>query len=252
MKRLVLLIIFGFSLIDGYSQIWRSRRYEVWGAVSVLQYYGDIGGTADKNNLMGLKDISLKSNRPGIAVGGIYRYNDRWYFQASNTLGFLAQTDKGSRNAARNFAFSTVIDELSVQAMYFFIREDDKSYSFSILNASSWHRKMNQPLSFYGLAGVGGIFFHVSPKNSFIGSDRFVRKSASLSIPIGVGGKFSLTPEYAFAMELIARYTFSDYLDGLNPPTSKFKDIYYQINFKFIYRIPKSKRSSNPFLLHRF
>jgi len=249
MKRLALFTLLGLFFNEGYSQLWKYQRIEVWGAVSVLQYFGDIGGSADRNNLYGLKDVNLKSNRPGVSFGGIYRYNERWYFQASNTLGFLAQTDKDSRNSLRNFSFLTIIDELSIQGMYFFIKEDDKNYSFSILATRGGGKRMNQPFSFYAFAGIGGIYSKTTPKDDFVGSVRFTgNKNASISVPIGLGGKFALTPGFAVAMDISARYTFTDYLDGLTTPTSKYKDIYYQINVKVIYRLPRSKRISNPSL----
>jgi len=215
----------------------------VWGAASVYQYFGDIGGTADKNNLMGLKDISFGANRPGISIGGIYRYDERWYFQVSNSFGFFTQTDKGSRNETRNYAFTTIANETSIQGMYFILKENNRNYSFSIINRRGGE---NQPLSIYAFAGLASVYYSVTPKESLDGSPRFVGdKHLSVAFPIGLGAKFSFTPEFSVGLDLGGRYTLTDYLDGFSSVYSKHKDLYYILNVKAIYRLPKAKPRPN-------
>lgn len=227
-------------LLSSYSQIWKLQRYEVWGAVSIFQYFGDCGGTSSTNDLMGLKDISISANRPGLSFGGIYRVDTRWYMQVSNSFGFIAQTDKGSRNEARNFSFSTIVNETSVQGMYFFIKESDRSYSFSYKEAL---RGINQLFSLYAFAGFGSIYYRVTPKDALVNSPRFVNKHLSMAIPIGVGAKFTFTPSFSVGVDLGRRWTTTDYLDGFTSTFSTHKDAYYIMNFKLYYRLPKAKPS---------
>jgi hypothetical protein len=238
MKRLLLTVALIFVMFSGYSQIWRYQRYEVWGAVSVFQYFGDCGGTADKKDLLGLKDISILANRPGFTIGAIYREDERWYFQISNSFGFFTQTDKGSRNAARNFAFSTIANETSIQGLYFFVKESDRSYSFSYRYRL---KHINQLFSAYAFAGFGSLYYKVTPKESLVGSDRFENKHLTMNFPVGVGIKLAFSPSFSFGFDLGRRWTLSDYLDGFTSPWSHHKDAYYIMNFKFYYRLPKAK-----------
>lgn len=231
-------------MLSGHSQIWRLQRYEVWGAVSVFQYFGDCGGTSSSNDLMGLKDISISANRPGLTVGGIYRADTRWYIQASNSFGFFAQTDKGSRNELRNFTFNTIANETSVQGMFFFIKESDRSYSFAYKDAL---KGVNQLFSMYAFAGLGSIYYSVTPKDALANSSRFESKHFSMVIPIGIGAKFTFTPSLSFGVDLGRRWTLTDYLDGFSSPWSDHKDAYYIMNFKLYYRLPKAKPSHSTY-----
>jgi len=244
MKRFSLLIILSFIVFSGYSQIWRLQRYEVWGAVSVFQYFGDCGGTASSNNLMGLKDISIKANRPGFTVGGIYREDARLYFQVSNSFGLFTQTDAGSRNDLRNFAFNTIANETSVQGLYFFIKESDRSYSFSIKQAL---KNANQLFSMYAFVGMSSLYYKVTPLESLIDNSRFVDKNFTLAFPVGVGVKFTFTPSFSLGADLGRRWTLSDYLDGFTSDWSKHKDAYYILNLKLFYRLPKAKPSRSTY-----
>ena len=243
MKRLALFILFGLFFILGHSQTWRFRRYEVWGAASILQYYGDIGGAEDKHFLRALGEMGFKTN-PGISFGGIYRYDERWYIQASNTLGIFSQSDKNnSRNASRNFSFRTISDEFSLQGVYYFVKENEKNYYYSMWNRREHGlKKLFRPLSFYTFVGIGGIFYWVKPGDSFKGSPRFVNKHLGLTFPIGLGMKFAYSPSFSMALELGRRFTTTDFLDGYTSATSEHNDIIYILNIKAIYRIQKSKR----------
>jgi opacity protein-like surface antigen len=240
MKRFVLLFLSIFLFLSGYSQIWKLKRFEVWGGVSVFQYFGDIGGSADGSNLFGIKDISLKSNRPGINIGGTYRVNERIYIHGSNSLGFFAQTDKGSRNSSRNFAFYSIADELSVQGAFYILKEKT-NYYYSIMGMRGL-KNLNRPLSLYAFVGAGGLFFKVTPKEDLIGSSRLVdSKWVTVTFPVGLGLKFAYSPELSLGMELGARATLTDYLDGFTSSLSKHNDLYYLLNFKVIYRLAKGK-----------
>jgi opacity protein-like surface antigen len=241
MKRISLLILCFIFTLSSFSQAWKYKRFEVWAGVSDFQYYGDVGGSPDKSNMFGLKDISFKSQRPGINIGFSYRLEERLYVHATNSFGIFSQTDQGSRNSVRNFAFSSMADELSVQGVFYLIKERNVYY-YSIMARRGGLRKLNQPLSLYTFVGVGGLFFKVIPKDNLDGSSRFIgNKHVSASFPVGLGLKFAYNQNISFGMELGARLTLTDYLDGLTSQYSKHNDIYYILNFKLIYRLSKGK-----------
>ncbi len=241
MKKIIVLFSFCLIVTIGYSQVWKLKRFEVWGGVSVFQSFGDIGGSASSNTLFGLKDLSLKSSRPGISFGGIYRVNERIYLQGSNSFGFFTQTDKGSKNSIRNYAYSTIADEISAQTQFFFIKEA-QNYNYDIMSMRGGLNGINKYLSVYAFAGVGGLFFKVTAKESLVDSPRFSdSQSFTLAFPVGLGVKYAYTPALSFGVELGARLTFTDKLDGLTTAYSKHNDFYYIMNFKAIYRLTKNK-----------
>lgn len=244
MKRLSLIFFFSLSIISGFSQSWNNQQYEIWGGVSVFQYFGDIGGSADRNNLFGLKDISIKSNRPGINFGGSYWVDDKILLQGSNLFGFFAQTDKGSRNSARNFKFSTIANEFSVQGSYFIIKEN-KNINYSNIDLRGGMKNLKRIISVYAFTGTGMLYFKVLPKESLDGSSRFNgSKSFTVAIPVGIGARLAYTQKMSLAVELGARLTFTDYLDGYTSQFSKHNDFYYIMNLKAVYRLSATHRRS--------
>jgi len=48
---------------DGMGQKWKLRRYEALVGVGSTNYFGTIGGSADPENLFGLKDLDIKDSR---------------------------------------------------------------------------------------------------------------------------------------------------------------------------------------------
>lgn len=241
MKRLILIIIGLILSFPIYSQQWKTRRFEVWGGLSVFQFFGDIGGAATSNNLYGLKDLKLNSTRPGFNIGVSYRLEDRIYIYGTNSFGVFSATDKNSKNSIRNFAFYSIADEIAVQGVFYLIREN-QNYYFDIMRKRGGLKRVNRPISLYVFAGMGGLIYKTIPKDNFIGSSRLDNKQMfTLTIPAGLGAKMAYTSQVSFGVELGARYVFSDKLDGLTTQFSKFNDIYYVLNFKVIYRLQKGK-----------
>ncbi len=241
MKRLTLFVLFGLLYIVGHSQAWKVRRYEIWGGVSAIEYFGDIGGTDAKNNLFGFRDISILSIRPGINFGGNYRVKERIYINLNNTLGIITQTDKGSRNYLRDFAFNTIMDEFSLQGVYFILKEN-RNYNYLNIRLRGGSKNVKRIFSVYTFAGIGGLYFKVKPKASLINSSQFVdNKSLTLTLPVGLGLKVAYSSDLSYSIEFGGRYVLSDYIDGVSTQSSKHNDLYYILNFKASYRISTGK-----------
>lgn len=240
MKKYLLYTALALMLFSSSSmaQRWRIARLEISGGLTTLNYFGDIGGSASSSNFMGLGDISLSSTRPGINLGAQYRLGERFYLQGTYNFGFITQSDIGSKNEARNYAFSTMVNEVAVQGAYYIIRESDEPYFYSALQTRKGFVQYKQPVSVYAFAGVGGLSYKVTAKESFEGSPRFDDSGTfSIVIPAGVGIKYALFPRISFGAELGARYAFSDLIDGFQPSASKSNDVYYMVNFKLFYKI---------------
>jgi hypothetical protein len=245
MKKYIAILAVVICSFHGYSQPWKSARLEVFGGFSGLQYFGDIGGTADATNLLGLKDINLGKLRPGVLVGARYHITKPFQVKASFQTGFLTQADDGSRNEGRELSFSTYISEITAVAEYYIIPESDENYYYSIMQVRGGLRHFKQPYSLYVFAGLGGIYYSVTPDELLLASPRFNGdKHITMVIPAGVGFKYAILPKICLGLELGGRYTFTDYLDGYTSPYSKHNDVYYSFALLFNYKIQKTRKAN--------
>lgn len=244
MKKIALPILLIFTLsYAGLAQQWKLAPLELYGGIPSFQYFGDIGGSASESNLLGLKDISFTKIRPGLTLGGRYQIIKPLLVRASYSFGFLTQSDVNSRNEPRNFAFRTMINEVYAGVEFYLIPESDENYFYSIMQVRGGLRHFRQPLSLYVLLGAGGVQYSVTAKDDLVGSSRFVGdKSFTMVVPIGIGVKYAIMPKVSIGAELTARYTMTDYLDGLTSPYSEFNDVYYSLNINVNYKIQKTRK----------
>src|SRR4030043_2263332 len=117
-KIIVLVFLVFFLFSGGYAQKWKLRRYEAIVGIGTAHYFGDIGGSADKNNLFGIKDIELFNTRPSFYLGVRYKIRNNMAVKANFIFGFLKGDDAGSRNNERNCAVTSKIFEPSAQFEY--------------------------------------------------------------------------------------------------------------------------------------
>lgn len=242
MKRFITLCLLTLIAITSHSQTWKRNRLDVFVGLPVNHYFGDIGGTASSNNMLGFKDISLKAIRPGLSIGAIFKLNQLLSVQAASNFTYLGSTDKGSRNADRNYGFTTFGSEISATALFYIIPENDRNYFFSVMDLRGGLRQINKPLSVYIFAGAGGLFYSVSPRLDLVNSTRFDNSEHFTPIiPFGIGLKYQIMARTLLGVELGARYVMTDKLDGLTTSFSKHNDTYYVLNFKVYYRLPYEK-----------
>lgn len=243
MKKALLTILIACSLsIVAFAQHWKTAPIELYGGLSGIQYFGDIGGTASKSSALGILDFKFANLRPGINLGARYQIAKPLYLRGSYNFGVLSASDKNSRNAGRDFAFNTIINQLAVGVDIHIIPESDENYYYSIMRIRGGFRHYRQPLSLYATLGAGALFFHVMPNETLAASPRFEKKWITLAVPVGVGIKYAIMPQISAGAELLLNYTTTDYLDGYTSPYSKFGDIYYSFNLKVNYKIQKTTR----------
>jgi hypothetical protein len=263
-KRLTILLLMIAICINGYSQKWKLTRYEAHFGLGTLNVFGDIGGTADKNNLFGLKDIRIKETGLSFYTGARYKINPDMALKLNFIYGFTKGSDVGSKNeVGRNFSYKTSLFEPSVQYEYYFIKED-KPNSAAILYNRRGMMNNFAVITAYGFIGVGGVLF--SPKVNFTGRpplDKIETVSGygkfAPVIPIGIGAKMALDKFWSIGFEFGRRIVFSDYLDGLSTTFSKSNDTYYFGTFHAIYKLETDrygvplifKKSRNPYKKRR-
>ncbi len=235
-KSLLFISLFAVSALFAWSQPWRSTPYEVYGGMGFSNYFGDIGGTSDEDNLYGLKDFELFQTRPSINAG--LRYNFHYFFSLNTaiTLGWLSGDDEGGRNEARGYTFNTLFFEPSTRIEFSFL----KDYPFRTRRTDRRGRIASySTLSAYAFGGFGGIFFHVMPNEALKErreTSNIEHGNAALVIPAGIGLRLGISYETDLGIEIGGRYTTSDYIDGFTSNFSKHNDIYYITTINLIYR----------------
>ncbi|AOR28093.1 hypothetical protein FORMB_10450 [Formosa sp. Hel1_33_131] len=203
MKTTLTLICFLFMSSLSFSQI-----YEIGGFVGGSNFIGDVGSTQFVN-----------PNK--LAFGGLFKWNrsPRHSLRASLTYSTLSANDALSsdpRRKLRAYNFNADILEASVGIEFNFLDFD--------LHAAT---PMSTPYIYTGISMANHPNFYFT--NVDLVSEK--TRSNAYGIPITLGFKTTLTRHIILALEVGARYTFSDELDGSEPDTEELKKIVRFGNF---------------------
>jgi hypothetical protein len=244
---LVAILILSF-LEPVFGQRWKLRRYEIGGGIGMTQIFGDIGGTIDKNNWFGLKDIKIDETRIAFPFYLRYRLDPVYSIRFNSILGFGNGTDVNSRND-RGRSYKTMLFEFSLQGEYYFLAEERRYRSAAMFNRRGM---LNNYMSFgaYGFAGIGGVYSRanvtVPDPASF---DIIKNNSIGAVVPFGIGLKYIIDDRWLINAELGYRISFSDYIEGYKQmQDSKHNDVYYFLNITASYRLKTTRRGLPLFL----
>lgn len=233
------------------AQKWKLRRYEALFGVGTSNYFGDIGGSADADNLWGIKDIKIRSTRPSFYLGARYKIRANVAVKMNLMYGFIAGDDEGSKNTDRGFKFYSHIFEPSFQAEYSIISEEQRRRSGAMFNKRGMMNNYSQ-FNVYLYAGIGGLFY--SPvENEALKSGVYYEpgyKKYGISFPAGIGAKYVISQSWSIGAEFGVRWTTTDYLDAYTSRYSTANDLYYFTHVHGIYRI-RTDRSGYPVLFRR-
>lgn len=150
-----------------------------------------------------------------LALGGIVRWNrsPRHSYRASVMYTTLFGNDHLSsdpKRELRGYNFNARSLEVSAGIEFTFLDFDlhRRSFNFS-------------PYIFTGVSMINHPNFYYS--NNTLVSEK--TRSNAFGIPIALGLKVTLTEHIIFGIEIAARYTFSDELDGSVPDTKELKKL---------------------------
>lgn len=251
----ILVIALLIVSITGFSQRWKLKRYEALFGVGSTNIYGDIGGTADVNNLYGLKDIKIGETRYSLFVGARYRIQKDLSVRFNLIYGKGIGSDNQSKNIERGYSFSTNIVEPSFQLEYSFLSEERNVAISKLYNRRGMVNNFTL-LSAYGFAGVGGVMYF--PKLDFHGNAPNLKYETvtgyskfSVAFPIGIGVKYSIDQNWSIGFEFGKRFTLTDYMDGISTVFSKANDTYYFGIFNASYKILTNRRGIPEFMARR-
>lgn len=196
-----------FTVLSLSFQSTKAQKWEIGGLLGASNYIGDIS-----------KDPNIKQTKP--AVNFWVRYNLDRHFSYRMGLGYgkVAATDSlYSGNKLRGLNFRSNIIEFS------------NIFEFHY-NPFGRAHPQNKRSTFYVLSGIS--FFYFNPQGKLNGKWISLQplgtegqnldaghgpySKISISVPMGAGVKYKLTPNWIFGFEVGYRYTFTDYLDDVS------------------------------------
>jgi Domain of unknown function (DUF6089) len=248
MKRyfaLLLLLCF-FTTISEAQELFKTRRMEAVGGVGISQFFGDIGGFSQTEDILGLKDIILNQTRFTIEGAIKYRVIPEVSLKLSFNFGMFHASDAKGSNEDRGMEATTMFFEPALTAEYYFIKSTQEN-KYSFIKGKNIRGSFFSFMDFYAFAGIGGLSYHVKGNEALVTAG-MVNSGFTAVIPVGIGVNVNLNPDYNLGLELGGRYSFSDYLDGYSPQYSKSNDVYYFLTFTFTYKIPTRKNGMPKFL----
>ncbi len=184
--------------IMSISSLSYSQIYEVGGFLGGSNFIGDVGSTQfiDPNSY---------------ALGGVLKWNrsPRHSFRASLMFSTLSANDNSSddpKRVNRGYYFDTSIIEASLGLEFTF-------FDFNLHSGTP----QSSPYIYTGIsmANHPNFFFN----NNMLIDEK--TKSNAYGIPITLGFKTTVINQIVIAVELGARYTFSDEIDGSKPDSEE-------------------------------
>lgn len=223
------------------AQLWKVRRFELMGGVGATQFFSDLGGYSESENVLGLKDFTLKHTRFNLSTGFKYRISSDVSVKLGMAYGLLRSTDERGSNIPRGFESRTSFFEPEITGEYYFIKNKyDNSYSM-LKGNSSQSQSFFSTLDLYFFTGFGGVLHNVKP-NAKLSSASHTDSGFSPVVPVGIGANMQYSGNVLFSVELGRRFVFGDLVDGYTSSYSKKDDTYYLLNFSVIYRMRSSRK----------
>jgi hypothetical protein len=181
-----------------YSQI-----HEVGVFLGGSNYIGDTGPTT-----------YIAPNEP--AFGILYKWNKspRHAYRFSYTQSKITSNDLDSKEPSRSqrgYRFENSIKEVSLGL----------EFNFFDFNLHELERKIS-PFVYSGIS-----YFRYDELYVLSGETRKDESASSFAIPMILGIKSNITPSLILALEMGARFTLTDNLDGSNPKNENLKPLQF-------------------------
>lgn len=241
MKRvflLLFLLVFLYPVASG--QLWKLRRYEIYGGIGTAQIFGDIGGFSIGENAWGFKDLIITQTRFNIKAGMRYRIVERVGISLDVNYGYLHASDAKGSNESRGFESITSIFEPVVKGEYYFLKNDAES-SYRFIKGERMISSLLARLDGYIYTGLGPTIFNVKPNEAL--EDRNMKTSGvALAIPVGLGFNYVFSPNSMIGFDFGLRYTTSDYIDGYTSQYSRRNDVYYFMTFVYTHKLKTTEK----------
>jgi len=201
----VVLLSFSFS----YSQKW-----EIGGFVGGSNYTGDLA----RNFVIGETNLS-------VGAFGRYNFNEYWSYKFGFNYGKISGGDHNFKEyQTRNLSFFSNVFELDNRIEFNFRRfgvgvlsTRSSAFVFTGLNVFYFNPKAEYNGTVFKLQPLGTEGQTIDDNKSYL--------RVNLSVPLGMGYKYSLSENWVLGAELGFRMTFTDYLDDVSGTYPDFNEL---------------------------
>lgn len=189
-----------------------AQIHEVGVFVGVSNFVGDVGRTD-----------YIYPNKP--AIGIIYKWNKspRHSYRFSYTQTNLRGNDVVSKEASRyprGYSFDNGVKEVSLALEFNF-------FDFNL-------HKSETKITPYLFSGIS--YFKYDELYVFNGETIKDKSESSFAIPLNLGIKSNISRYFVLGLEVGARFTFTDNIDGSNPKNENYKTLRFgNINNNDVY-----------------
>jgi len=211
-KKIFSIILFSICFETAYSQTLDTyvHQAEYGFSVGLGHYFGDL-------------NTSMQINRPKFSGGIFFRkqFNNYIGVKVAANYALLGYSDAYSHNAAenlRNLSFNTNVWEMSVSGDFNFFRfmPGFEEYSYTPYISLGVGVFSYDPFAY--LAGEKNMLRSLGTEGQ--GSSLYPEKQPynpiAMSIPFGIGVKYSLSEKVNLFGEISYRFTNTDYLDDVS------------------------------------
>jgi hypothetical protein len=242
MKRtfwILIAVILTITAIDANAQRWKLRRYEVDFGISAVPFYGDIGRVKPFPN-------AFNGLRPSIGVTPRFLITQSLAVSLNLSYLMFGGQDKEGETHGRLYSFNSHVFQHYARMEYFLLGTGG-SLGAGIYNRRGMVNNYNR-LIVYLYAGGGGLLSSATVMDEegnepVDNPGYYPGMQYGLVFPVGGGFKMSLDPRWSLGLEMGYNFTTTDLLDGYSKDgLSQYKDTYYLITLKAIYRIRNDKR----------
>ncbi|MCH2199282.1 MAG: DUF6089 family protein [Flavobacteriales bacterium] len=232
--RYIVLLAFALASMPSSAQFfdkdkWEDNRHQLSIGFGASNFLGELGGK-DAIGTDDFQDLELSETRWAATIG--YKYTLYKQIHLRGDFSFLQVqgddklTEEPFRNN-RNLNFRSNIWEFALMAELELPINKKKGHIYDIKGAKGWRYRGS---SFYVFGGLG--VFHYNPKTLLDGQwielrplrtegqglpdgpDEYGR--FSMNIPLGLSYSMRLSHQMSFGIEVMYRYTFTDYIDDVS------------------------------------
>jgi len=190
----------------------------------------------------GLGDFRIKSTGVNSGMFFRYRFNDLYAIKSSVSYLRLTGDDSWASSPEvieRQLEFRNQLVELSAVGEFYLPRLSAHDVR------SSW-------VDVILFAGIAGVFNNPELKGPIIDYydvfqryDEDLRRRFVMAFPTGMMVQYNYANKWTMGLKGNFRWTFHDFLDGFNRPTSQRPDYYFTLNLSFSYVIDYNPRVAN-------
>ena len=205
--------------------------------ITLSAQFWEVGGFVGSSNYTGdFSESTMMMKETHLAYGGVVRFNISRFLAIKGNIikGTISGTDANAkkyyhRQWTRNLSFRSPILDISIQPELNLLgfRTNHFTYKSSpyIFVGVSFLRF--NPQAYYNDKWVN--LQPLGTEGQFLkGYDDRRYKLAQVSIPMGLGWKYSLGRNLNLGFEISARKTFTDYLDDVSANYVDLKDLLYR------------------------